>query len=158
MLVKLIYNLMTKSFKIIKDYDYEPYFQNKDLFWSICPLLYGALYSLYVHKIFFTIFAIVLGKYIWLDTFKNGSITTMRTKLKVLRENYKIDFILLLVQSLILGYFLIRWFPVSNCSIEFAYHLETLLYAMLFLMPIVDFVIMNSIRSSYFMIKSKNIN
>lgn len=154
MIVKLIYSLITKSVKIIKDYDYELYFQNKDLFWSICPLLYGVLFSLYDFKIFFTIFAIVLGKYIWLDTFKKESKTTMRMKLKVLRDNYKIDLILLFAQSMILGYFLIRWFPVRNSSIESTYQHQTFLIAICFLMPTLDVIIFNSIRSSFFTIKS----
>ena len=58
--------IVWNTFKI---FNYDIHFKDKEFFWIVCPLLYGILFSLYDYKMFFTIGAIVLGKYIWMDSF-----------------------------------------------------------------------------------------
>lgn len=158
-LIKLIYYFVTHHIKSIRVFDFDKYGQNNELLWTMCPILYGILFSLYDYTIFFTIFAIVLGKYIWMDTFRTILLSDIKIKVKNFLKNSKPDILLLLCQTLVMGYFLIRWYPIKNESIHFlniGYTMTTFLLAILFLMPIIDFLIFISMKSYSGFIKQQN--
>lgn len=145
-LIKLVYYFVTHNIKVLKVFDYDKFFQNKEFFWVMCPILYGILFSLYDCTMFFIIFAIVLGKYIWLDSFRVISLSDIKIKVIEFSKKIKVDLLLLFCQALVMGYLLVRWYPIKDEFINIEYTLNTFLLLALCLMPIIDLLIFNSMR------------
>lgn len=154
-IIKSVYYFATHKIKVLK-FDYDKYFQDKVFFWITCPMLYGILFNLYDHTIFFTIFAIVLGKYIWMDSFRLISLSNIKIKVKELWKNSKSDCLLLYCQAFVMGYLLVRWYPIKDELINIGYTISTFLLLAVFLMPILDLLIFESMKSfSGFIITSR---
>lgn len=141
-LIKLVYYFATHKIKSFKVFDYDKYFQDKELFWIMCPMLYGILFAFYDYKIFFTILAIVLGKYIWMDSFQFISLPNIKIKVMEFLKKSKSNIHLLFCQTCVMGYLLARWYPTKNID----YATNTFLILAFFLMPILDAVIFYSMK------------
>ncbi len=145
--IKLFYNIMTRiTYKKI-ELDCNKYFQNKEFLWIMCPILYGILFSIYTDKVFLVILAIVLGKYIWMDSAQLISVADMKRKGIELFNKIKIDLLLLACQAFVMGYLLLRWYPIKDDWINAEYIFNILFVLALFLMPIIDLFIYSSMRA-----------
>ena len=146
-LIKLIYYIIINKIAALKCLCFDKYFKNKELFWTMCPILYGILLSFYDSKVFFTILAIVLGKYIWMDTFQIVSFLNIKIKVKGFLKKSQSSIVLLLNQIVLMGYLLARWYPVKESSIiRPNYTANTLLILTFFLMPILDLFTYGSMK------------
>lgn len=146
-LIQSVYYFATHNIETLKVFDYDKYFQNKEFFWITCPMLYGILFSLYDYILTFTIFAIVLGKYIWMDSFRLISPSDIKIKVKEFLKNSKSNILLLFCQTIVMGYLLVRWYPIKDELMNMRYILNTFLILALFLMPIIDLFIFESMKS-----------
>lgn len=146
-LIKFVYHFATHNIKALKVFDYDKYFNNKEFFWITCPMLYGILFNLYDHTIFFTILAIVLGKYIWMDSFRYISFSNLKIKVKKFMLKSKSNILLLFCQTSVMGYLLIRWYPKMDEPICTYDTMITFLILFLFLMPVLDLFIFESMKS-----------
>lgn len=146
-LIKLVYYLVTHYVGALKVFDYDNFFQNKEIFWVMCPMLYGILFNLYDNTMFFIILAIVLGKYIWMDSFQVVLLSDIKIKVKEFFNNSKSDILLLFCQAIVMGYLLVRWYGIKDESINIEYTISTFLLVALFLMPIIDLFIFLSMKS-----------
>ncbi len=145
-LVKFAYYIVTHKIKALKVFDYDKYFQNKEFFWTMCPMLYGILFCLYDPTIFPAIFAIVLGKYIWMDSFQLISLSNIKIKVIEFWKKSKMDMLLLLCQAAIMGFLLVKWYPIDDELIHRDYTVTFLLLAN-FLLPMLDMFVFQSIKS-----------
>lgn len=146
-LIKLVYYFATHKIKALKEFDYDNYFQDKEFFWISCPILYGILFSLYDYTIFFTILAIVLGKYIWMDSIQFNSLPKIKIKVINFWKKSKTNILLLLCQLFIMGFLLVRWYSIKDELVVYEYTVNTFLLLAFFLMPIVDLFIFESMKS-----------
>lgn len=146
-LIKAVYYFITQKIKAIKVFDCDKFFENKEFFWIMCPLLYGVLFSLYDKTIFVTVLAIVLGKYIWMDSIQMISPLDIKIKVIGLLKKFKIDIHLLFCQALVMGYLLVRWYPIKDEAMNSEYIGNILLVLALFIMPMLDLVIFVSMKS-----------
>lgn len=154
--IKLAYYIVTNKIKALKQFEYDAYFQDKEFFWITCPILYGALFSIYDYKILFYILAIVLGKYIWMDSFDWSSLKKISKKVAPFFKKSKPNIYLLLYQAAIMGYLLLRWYPVRDESMDIMYTINTFVLLALFLMPMLDLLIFQSLNTySGFIIESR---
>ena len=145
-LIKLVYYFATHKIKALKEFDYDNYFQDKEFFWITCPISYGILFSLYDYTIFFIVFAIVLGKYIWMDSFQFISISKIKIEVIEFLKKSKTNILLLFCQLFVMGYLLVRWYPIKD-ELTNDYTVNTFLLLGLFLMPIIDLFIFESMKS-----------
>ena len=146
-LIKAVYYFITNKMKSIKDCNYDKYYNNKEFFWIMCPILHGILFSLYDNTMFFIIFAIVLGKYLWMDSFRVILLSDIKMKAVGFYKKFKSDILLLLCQAFVMSYLLLRWYPVKDEIIQGTHIIYTLLLGLLFLMPIIDLLIFDSMKS-----------
>lgn len=144
MLIKVVYYFLGNKIELLKGLNCYNYFHDVEIFWVTCPLLYGILFSLYDGKLFFIILAIVLGKYIWMDSFRMISLKDIIVKVKVFFKKHKIDIILLVCQLVIMGYLLIRCHKMDNELINMGYILNTFIICAVFLLPSIDLFIISS--------------
>lgn len=147
LVIQLVYFFVTHKIKAIKIFDFDKYFHDKEFFWIMCPLLYGILFSFYDHTVLLTIFAIVLGKYIWMDSFRVLSISDIKIRVKEFYTESKSNLLLWFCQAFVMGYLLVRWYPVKEGLINQEYTLVTFLSLAFFLMPILDLLIFKSMKS-----------
>lgn len=155
-LIKLVYYFATHKIKALNVFDYDKYFQDKEFFWIMCPILYGILFSFYDHTIFFTIFAIVLGKYLWMDSVQPIFLSNIKIKVIEFLKKSKSNILLLFCQAFVMGYLLVRWYPLRNEPIDINYATNTFLLVALSLMPVIDLFIFESMKSySRFIITSR---
>lgn len=146
-LIKFVYHFATHNIKALKVFDYDKYFKDKEFFWITCPMLYGILLNLYDYTTFFTILAIVLGKYIWMDSFRLISFSNIKIKVKNFMLKSKSNILLLFCQAFVMGYLLVRWYPQKDEPICMDDTIRAIWILLLFLMPVVDLVIFESMKS-----------
>ena len=110
-------------------------------------------------KITFTILAIVLGKYVWLDSFEIFSLTSIKDKISILSKKYRVDIYLLIYFSIITLYLIYRWYSIKDISIiNTNYPLITLILIALVVKKILYFFIYNSMISYVDYLKESNKN
>ncbi|MBP3476069.1 MAG: hypothetical protein J6K48_07090 [Lachnospiraceae bacterium] len=146
-LIKFVYHFATHNIKALKVFDYDKYFKDKEFFWITCPMLYGILFNLYDHTIFFTILAIVLGKYIWMDSFRLIPLSNIKIKVKNFFKKSKSNIHLLFCQAFVVGYLLVQWYPQKDEPIYMDDAMRTFLILLFFLMPVLDLFIFESMKS-----------
>ena len=149
-LIKFVYYLLTHKIKVLKVFNCDKYFQDKEFFWIMCPMLYGILFTLYDHTMFITILAIVLGKYIWMDSFRIISLSNIKIKVENFLKKSKPSILLLSCQACVMGYLLLRWYPIKDKPIDADYTMsifKTFLILMFCLMPVLDVLIFESMKS-----------
>ena len=147
------YYFATHKINTFKIFNYDIHFKDKEFFWIVCPLLYGILFSLYDYKIFFTIFAIVLGKYIWMDSFPIRLFSKIEIKKYI--KKVEIDVFLLIIQALVMGYLIVRWYPIRSENID-RNNGDIFLILGFVLMPMLDYFIVVSINKYAKFIKEKH--
>ena len=155
-LIKLVYYFVTHNIKALKVFDYDKYFQNKELFWVMCPILYGILFSLYDSTMFPIILAIVLGKYIWMDSFEVISLSDIKIKVMEFCKDSKSDILLLFYQTSVMGYLLVGWYPKKDEFINSEYPINIFLIVAFFLMPTIDLFIFDSMKSYAALIRKQD--
>lgn len=118
--IKLAYYIIITLIKYFNNIDLDYYFQNIEFLWILCPMTYGLLFAIYDIKIMFSILAIVLGKFIWFDSFHFYSMKDIKKKITELKKKFQVDYFLLKYQLVILGYFLLRYYPLKDSNITFS--------------------------------------
>lgn len=104
MIIKSMYYVLTQKNKALNVLSYDKYYQDKEFFWTMCPLLFGLFFSIYDFQVFLSILALVLGKYWWMDSLLLSSFS--KDKLVRFWSRNKNNFLLLGIQACVMGYIL----------------------------------------------------
>lgn len=154
--ISVIFYLLTHKVSTFKVFFDNQCFVNKEFFWVMCPLLYGIIFYIHDRTIFYTILALVLGKYIWMDFFAyvpehispKNIVLHILSVVKASFNRHKTDLLLLLYQSVFLFYLFFAWYLVKdngseNTTIYFAAHFLILGRG---IMPMLDRLVFRSMR------------
>ena len=145
-IIKYSYYKIVSKIKTRFKYKFDKWFYNKEFFWIMCTLLYGILFNFYDQRVFLIILSMVLGEYIWMDSMKVFSILDIKTKVINLLKTTKIEFLLLLCQASIMGYFVLGWYPIRSQNDISENILSALIIEVLCLMPILDLLMWKSMN------------
>ena len=159
MIIKTVYFFIIKKVNCLKVLNLDKYFKSNKFLWVMCPTIYGIFFGINDIKITFTILAIVLGKYVWLDSFEIFSLTSIKDKISILSKKYRVDIYLLIYFSIITLYLIYRWYSIKDISIiNTNYPLITLILIALVVKKILYFFIYNSMISYVDYLKESNKN
>ncbi|WP_370807700.1 hypothetical protein [Faecalibacillus intestinalis] len=159
MIIKTVYYFIIKKVNCLKVLNLDKYFKSNKFLWVMCPTIYGIFFGINDIKITFTILAIVLGKYVWLDSFEIFSLTSIKDKISILSKKYRVDIYLLIYFSIITLYLIYRWYSIKDISIiNTNYPLITLILIALVVKKILYFFIYNSMISYVDYLKESNKN
>lgn len=159
LIIKTVYYFITKRISPLKNLNVNKYFKNNKFLWVMCPTIYGVFFGINDIKITFTILAIVLGKYVWLDSFEIFSLASIKDKISILKKKYKVDIYLLIYFSIITLYLIFRWYPTNDMDIiDTDYLSETLIILPLFIKNSIDLLISNLMNSYVGYLKESNKN
>ena len=135
-MIKVGYYLILHR-KVFKVFKLDSYYQNKEFLWVMCPILYGILFNFYDNTIFLTILSIVLGKFVWMDSFEIVSWSMWKRKVKEFWKRTRDDIFLLVCQASVVGYFIISWY-VTGKTVYIEANIASLMILAFGLMPIID--------------------
>lgn len=151
-IIKAVYYLFTNKISAFRKLNFNTYKVDKEVLWTMCPILYGVILSMYDDKALYIILAVVLGKFIWMDikiVFPN------KNQIKNFWSKYKVDCSLLLYQITIMVYIMLRLYPLRDGVVGAKYTVDTFLLLALTLMPILDLCLYHRMVESSNMIKNK---
>lgn len=155
--IRMFFYMLTSKIKVFNVFAFDSFVTDKEFYWVMCPLLYGALFSIFDRSVFAAILAIVLGKYIWMDFVRITSLSEMKLKVISLFRKHRVDFHILFYQAAIMAYLLVIWYPVREKDFfeEFlqGYFIEHFLILGLFMMPVLDIILNQSMKSELYSTK-----
>lgn len=143
-IIRFLYYIFTIKIGLFKTLNFQHYKVNNDFFWVMCPVLYGIILQFYDSKSLYIIIAIVLGKFIWMD-----SKVLFPFSIKQIVDNlkkYRVDLKLLLFQASIMLYLTLRWYPIKDKVFQGYYTGITFFMLCFYLMPIFDICIYDEIK------------
>lgn len=143
--IKRFYSFATHRISKLTGFSFDECIPEKTIYWSICPILCGISFGLYDFRIFFVIFSVVLGKYIWMDS----SVLEFLQRLTSAFREYRTDIVLVACQASVVVFLSVRWFPIKDKVLTtdlFGYAVTSFIVLAFFLMPILDFFIINEMN------------